>query len=52
MKIKKLRQTELGIERLCARCKEWWPFDNEFFYPTIAWCKACWNQYCHERRTR
>jgi hypothetical protein len=39
---------ELGRERRCSRCRQWWPADTEFFtvQPTQAgglhsWCKAC-----------
>jgi len=43
--------TELGIERLCAGCGEWWPQDEEFWYyqrgKIIGRCRACWS----ERRT-
>lgn len=39
-------ETELGVEAQCARCKEFWPADNEFFYMSKgrphSWCKACY----------
>lgn len=41
------RQTELGIERFCTGCNEWWPEDSEFFYYVStrqafgSRCKAC-----------
>lgn len=41
-----VRTTNEGKERLCAKCKEWWPADGEFFHRTggdvlHCWCKAC-----------
>lgn len=45
---KKLREGELGLEKLCAACNEWWPADDEFFSPDVGgaggrynYCKAC-----------
>src|SRR4026208_163500 len=38
--------TELGIERLCAGCGEWWPQDEEFWYyqrgRVLGRCRGCW----------
>lgn len=41
------RMTEIGLEKLCPGCKEWWPQSNEF-YTWIATrnhyhnkCRAC-----------
>lgn len=45
--------TELGKEKLCTICKEYYPYDSEFFYKTgiinkngtvalSACCKACY----------
>lgn len=38
-------ETSLGIEAMCTKCKEYWPYDSEFFYPhkggLHAQCKAC-----------
>jgi hypothetical protein len=25
-------ETELGLERQCIHCAEWWPLDGEFYY--------------------
>lgn len=43
-----IRETELGIERKCSVCREWWPLDAEFFtrqpngYQGFhGQCKAC-----------
>ena len=40
--------TELGTERRCNACGEWWPLDGEFFYRHprghggfMGMCKAC-----------
>ena len=43
------RVTELGTERYCRGCDEWWPEDEEFFGITHrpdgwhTWCRACKN---------
>lgn len=26
------RETELGIEKFCTSCQNWWPADREFFH--------------------
>ena len=40
--------TELGTERRCTKCDEFWPDDAEFFYvkkgKTQQPCKACYAQ--------
>jgi recombinational DNA repair protein (RecF pathway) len=40
------KTTELGEEIQCAKCKEFWPADVEFFYFSHgrphSWCKACY----------
>ena len=45
---------ELGRERLCRTCGEWWPEDDEFYYfqtrkgvhrttrQAYPYCRACW----------
>lgn len=49
-------ETELGTEKLCTRCHEYWPADKEFFYLANkkkdglhSWCKCC---YLEWRKTR
>lgn len=50
--------TELGMERLCRRCGEWWPVDASFWYfdrkgNVMGRCRACWserNRSHHQRR--
>lgn len=41
----RLIDTELGRERLCSACGEYWPDDAEFFFLTrgkpTGNCKAC-----------
>ncbi len=41
----RLRTTEVGQERFCPSCAEWWPADKEFFWATKGvlskTCKAC-----------
>lgn len=51
------RVDEVGeTERLCSRCKEYWPADGEFFYSTgrkssrlHCWCRACYAEWKAER---
>lgn len=42
------RETELGRERLCNKCRDYWPDDSEFFYLSKGEpaqpCKACYHQ--------
>lgn len=46
MVARKYISTELGREAQCARCKEFWPADGEFFFTSKgklhSWCKACY----------
>lgn len=50
---RRICQTELGQEQLCARCDEPWPMDPEFFAisgSSVSYeCKACTNE---RRRAR
>lgn len=49
--------TELGTEKLCPRCGEYWPADREFFWPRghghglQGWCRAC-TANCERGRKR
>lgn len=55
-------EPELGLQRWCARCEEWWPLGREFWYVhptdrTRVQCRAClressrrWNERNPERR--
>jgi len=43
-----IQETELGVERRCAKCREWWPLDHEFydyyhkgFRGFVNVCRAC-----------
>jgi hypothetical protein len=41
--------TELGEERRCSGCGEFWPIDGEFWYfdprgQVLGRCKACWSE--------
>ena len=54
----RLRDAVEGIEKFCAKCDEWWPADNEFFWgdPTgvadlFYCCKACYREHLDPRRT-
>lgn len=45
----KLRTTDEGPEKMCTKCREWWPADLEFFYADpkgvgglFLYCKACY----------
>jgi hypothetical protein len=47
-------EPELGQQRYCRRCEEWWPFTAEFWRPVrTTWtCRACqreWNRLWGER---
>lgn len=58
--------TELGAEKFCKHCQEYWPMDEEFFY--WQWttskktgerykqfgsvCKACYDVYYNRRSNR
>jgi hypothetical protein len=48
---------ELGLVRVCTRCRDEWPLDSEFFPRGQvdgfhSWCRACWAEYSRERRRR
>ena len=42
-------EEELGVQKLCPRCREWWPIEEDFYrlrpngYPQ-SWCRACYNE--------
>lgn len=42
------RMTDLGPEKYCPRCDDWWPADREFFWETkgklFYCCKACYHE--------
>ena len=46
--------TELGEEKQCARCHEFWPADSEFYHKRgnglHSYCKACITERCYELR--
>jgi hypothetical protein len=53
-------ETELGVERLCRGCQEWWPLDEEFWYfrssdrSVMGHCRACFserNRHNHQKRS-
>jgi hypothetical protein len=44
-------EEEVGLQKQCAHCLDWWPCDAEFFYRDNArkdglnsYCKACWDE--------
>ena len=45
----------LGVVRQCARCREWWPANREFFHASRrpiglqVYCKACAVEHRAER---
>lgn len=49
-------EVELGPQRRCTRCGDYWPADPEFFYTRRhgtelhSWCRACWGEWHRERR--
>jgi len=55
IKENKHKITEIGVEKICNRCNEWWPADDEFFHQgdsrdgLASWCKACISEYSAER---
>ncbi|WP_326519101.1 hypothetical protein [Acinetobacter sp. CAAS 2-6] len=63
--MKKYIQTELGTEKLCLECGEYWPLDEEFWfhrrskvkkdgtYSTIYFpaCKCCYNARYRPQRS-
>mgnify|MGYP001572882745 CR=1 FL=1 len=51
--------TELGREKRCPHCGEYWPADREFFWPRLSgpkagllrpWCHACEEEYKRARK--
>ena len=58
----RLIETELGAEKICICCKEYWPLDDEFFYHRMrpkadgsrskqweAVCKSCYPVHYNKR---
>lgn len=50
-----IQNTDLGTERRCPRCREFWPATTEFFYPLSvarlhSYCKACFSERQRELR--
>jgi hypothetical protein len=49
--------TELGEERRCFDCGEWWPVDETFWYfdargKVMGRCRACWVDFNRSRRSK
>lgn len=44
----KLIETELGTERLCIHCGEYWPLDSEFWYSRKSKSKKNPEARCYE----
>lgn len=47
-----MARSELGLEKRCTRCGEFWPFDTEFWFANTGkpdgamdWCRACYTQW-------
>lgn len=38
------------LEQQCIKCLEWWPADEEFYYPGFATCKACYLEAKYAKR--
>lgn len=40
-----------GLQMRCSKCREYWPFDTEFFFASktpegaFHWCRACYCEY-------
>ena len=51
-------EEELGVQRRCPRCGDWWPLDATFWIsitdgrPGHAWCRACLAEYQQARRAQ
>lgn len=41
---------ELGVVRLCGRCEEEWPDDDEFWLGGVEMCRACYAEFIAEVR--
>lgn len=40
-------KTELGTEKRCTRCGDYYPLDTDFFYRNGTWRgKAQWTSHC------
>lgn len=44
--------SDAGLEKRCPRCKEYWPYDTEFYYSSscksdglMDWCRACYMEW-------
>lgn len=55
----KRRETELGPEKRCTKCDEWWPADKEFFFTQrhssdglFYCCIACYYEHLDKRRRK
>lgn len=49
------RTTELGTERYCRRCHEWWPEDDEFWNGVggrYVKCRACARWFARRHHAR
>lgn len=46
-----LMETELGLERRCNKCGEWWPLDGEFFHRQPHGFQG-WSGICIDCRTQ
>lgn len=49
-------ERQIGKQKRCTKCGEYWPADTEFFYRgngkdgLHTWCKACVNDETYRRR--
>lgn len=44
--------TPCGLEKLCPRCRQYWPMDTEFWFANrgtsdglFQWCRACYVEF-------
>ena len=54
---RKVILTELGEEKQCHRCHEFWPVDTEFWYSEgkrglSRWCIACYQEWRREHKRK
>lgn len=44
-------RTEVGLEKHCPKCDDYWPMDTEFWFASktedglFAWCRSCYTKH-------
>ena len=49
--------TELGLEKLCPKCREYWPLDSEFYHCNLngvmpGYCAGCEAEWKRDKKSR